>query len=198
MSEDMPSTEQLVVAAQAGDATAREQLFARYLPRVCRMVAVHLGVPRASLPASAEDMAQEALIRAFAGLAGFEMHSGGAFAAWMATIVLNCVRKQHRHAHNGAQRALWQRYGDLDLHESIFAGKEPSPSGLCVDREANERLEAALLGLPALYREALSLRYLAQMSHAEIAQQLGRTEANSRKIVQRGLDMLHGAMARRA
>lgn len=192
----MQSTERLVVAAQAGDVAAREQLFARYLPRVCRMVAVHLGVPRASLPASAEDMAQDALIRAFSGLAGFQMHSGGAFAAWMATIVLNCVRKHHRRANNGSHRALWQRYGDLDLHESIFVGNEPSPSRLFGDREANDRLEAALLELPALYRESLSLRYLAQMSHAEIAQQLGRTEVNSRKIVQRGLDMLQATLAR--
>lgn len=189
-------TERLVAAAQNGDTEARERLFARYLPRVCAMVAMRLGVPRAALPAGAEDMAQDALVRALAGLDRFEMRSTGAFAAWMATIVLNCVRRQRRRSGNGRERKLWQRYGDLELHESFFAASGPSPSRIAAGREWNGRVEAALLRLPALYREALSLRYLGQLSHAELAQQLGRTEANCRKIVQRGMVMLEAALAR--
>ena len=61
--------------------------------------------------------------------------------------------------------------------------------------EANRRVEQALLALPALYREALTLRCIGQLSHAEIAQQLGRTEANCRKIVQRATEMLQAALA---
>lgn len=51
-----------------------------------------------------------------------------------------------------------------------------------------------MLGLPALYREALSLRNLV-MGHGEIGQQIGRTESNCRKIVQRGLQLLQAALA---
>lgn len=186
----------LVRAAQGGDAAAREQLFARYLPRVARMVAMQLGVARAALPAAAEDMAQEALLRAFQALDRFEVRSPGAFMAWMATIVLNCVRRHQRRERHGAGAMLWQRYGDLDLAESLFAGREATASSIVVRREEQGRLEAALLTLPALYREALSLRALAGMSHAEIAQAIGRSEANSRKIVQRATEMLELAFAR--
>ena len=196
MTDLAPSTEHLVASAQKGDSAAREALFARYLPRVCRMVASHLGVRRDSLPAAAEDLAQDSLIRAFAGLDRFEMRSPGAFAAWMATIVLNCVRKHARRNGGGAERALWQRYGDLDLRESIFDGGGPSPSGVVAGIEANRRVEQAMLDLPALYREALTLRCIGQLSHAEIAQQLGRTEANCRKLVQRATEMLQAALAR--
>lgn len=196
MSELDGVTVMLVRAAQGGDAAAREQLFARYLPRVARMVAIQLGVARAALPAAAEDMAQEALLRAFQALDRFEVRSPGAFMAWMATIVLNCVRRHQRSERHGASAMLWQRYGDLDLAESLFAGREATASSIVVRREQQQRLEAALLTLPALYREALSLRALAGMSHAEIAQAIGRSEANSRKIVQRATEMLELAFAR--
>ncbi len=189
-------TERLVLLAQQGDLAARETLFTRYLPRVCRMVASHLGVRRDALPAAAEDVAQDALVRALGGLDRFEMRSRGAFAAWMATIVLNCVRKHARRHGGDAERGLWQRYGDLDLRESIFAGVEPNPSRVLAGAEANQRVEQALLALPVLYREALTLRCIGQLSHAEVAQQLGRTEANCRKIVQRATEMLHAALAR--
>lgn len=192
-----PSTEQLVAAAQAGDGIAREALFARYAPRVARMVALQLGVPRASLSARAEDMAQDALTQAFGALSRFEVRSQGAFARWMATIVLNCVRKRHRDATDGAERMFWQRYGDLELHESLFAGAEASPSRVAQRNESNERIEAALLELPSLVRTALSLRFVGQLSHAEIAQQLGRTEVSCRKLVQRGLEMLQARLAQR-
>lgn len=192
----MPTTEQLVAFAKAGDVAARESLFARYAPRVCRMVAARLGVPRASLPARAEDMAQDALVAALSGLDRFEMRSPGAFASWMATIVLNSVRKHHRDRGNAREVAFWQRYGDFDLHDSLFAGAEPSPSRVALHKEANDRLEAALLALPALYREVLSLRCLGQLSHAEIAQRLGRTEVSCRKLVQRATEMLQASLAR--
>lgn len=189
-------TVRLVRAAQGGDGQAREELFARYLPRVAHMVAARLGVSRSALPAAAEDMAQEALLRAFQSLDRFEVRSPGAFMAWMATIVLNCVRRHRRRDQHGPGAMLWQRYGDLDLGEALFAGREGTPSSVAVRREDQQRLEAALLTLPSLYREALSLRALAGLNHAEIAQALGRTEANSRKLVQRATRMLEEAFAR--
>lgn len=197
MSEADATTHRLVVGAKSGDHAAREALFARYAPRVSRMVAARLGVRRHDLPGQAEDVVQEALMAALRGLDGFEMRGPGAFMAWMATIVQNCVRRSHRDAQAPGERALWQRYGDFDLHDSVFASQQPSPSHLALRREANDRIEAAVLTLPTLYREALALRCFAQLSHAEIAQQLGRSEVNARKIVQRAFAMLESALARR-
>jgi DNA-directed RNA polymerase specialized sigma24 family protein len=42
----------------------------------------------------------------------------------------------------------------------------------------------------------LSLRFLAGLSHTEIAQAIGRTEANSRKLVQRALENLKAELAK--
>ncbi|MBM4062898.1 MAG: RNA polymerase sigma factor [Planctomycetes bacterium] len=195
MNSAEPSTQSLVAGAQAGDAAAREQLFRRYLPRVARMVAVQLGVRRDQLPAEAEDIAQDAIVKALRALPVFEVRGKGAFTAWLATIVENCIRSHARTAHNGVARQFWQRYGDLDLTESFFAGQETSPSRCAADHEANRRVEAAMLELPQLYRRVLSLRFLAGMSHADLAQAIGRTETNCRKLVQRAVESLRALLA---
>lgn len=180
----------LVAAAQSGDATACEQLFERYLPRVVQMVAVSLGVRRVALPASAEDIAQEALIRAFKGLDRFIIRSPGSFAAWMKTIVTNVLRNHHRDTRSRSEEQLWARYGDLDLSASFFPSTEPSPSMLLSSMESNDTLEIALLRLPLQYREMLTSRYCGQMTYAELAQESGRTEASCRKVIQRARELL--------
>ena len=191
-----PSTQGLVLGAQAGDSAALEALFQRYLPRVARMVAVQLGVRREQLPAEAEDLAQEAVVKALRALPTFEMRGKGAFTAWLATIVANCVRSTLRSGRGQAERHFWQRYGDLDLTESLFAGPQETPSRCAAGDEVNRAMESAMLALPQLYRQVLSLRYFAGMSHAEIAQAIGRTEANCRKLTQRALESLRAELAK--
>ena len=90
---------------------------------------------------------------------------------------------------------LWQRYGDLELSESFFSAREDSPSRILSGSESNQRLEKALLALPSLYRRVLSLRHIAGATYAEIAQELGRTEASCRKVAQRAIEMLRAEMA---
>jgi len=191
---DDAATQALIRGVQTGDRDAAEALFQRYLPRVGRMVALALGVPRHQLPADAEDVVQDAILRALRALPTFEVRSSAAFAAWLARIVENCVSNHRRDRAGPKARALWQRYGDLDLSESFFPGHGDSPSRLVAGAEADARIEQTLLGLAGLYRRALSLRFVGGLSHAEIAQELGRTESNARKIVQRGVDMLRAAI----
>lgn len=189
------ATQVLVRALQSGDGAATEALFARYLPRVGRMVALQLGVPRHALPAEAEDIVQDAIVRALRSLPQFEVRSPGSFAAWLARIVENCVHQHRQNLRGTKSRTLWQRYGDLDLSESFFSDRDQSPSRLVTDAETNRKLEAALLGLPSLYRRVLSLRHLGGATYLEIAQEVGRTEANCRKIAQRAIEMVREAMA---
>lgn len=190
------STRVLVQRIQTGDAAATEDLFRRYLPQVTRMVALELGVSRFALPADAEDLVQDTILRALRALPEYEIRSPGSFAAWLSRIVLNVVRQRRQDLAGRKQKALWQRYGDLELSDSFFPGKVDTPSRIVTSAEANEQLEQALLSLPGLYRLVLSLRHLGGATYAEIAQELGKTEASCRKIAQRAIDMLRAAMAK--
>jgi RNA polymerase sigma factor (sigma-70 family) len=89
---------------------------------------------------------------------------------------------------------LWQRYGDMNLSESFFSSQDITPSGILSGAESNRLVEQALLALPSVYRRVLSLRHLAGATYAEIAQELGRTEANCRKMAQRALEMLRAQL----
>ena len=188
--EQSHRTARLVGAAQGGDEQAREALFALYLPRVARMVAARMGVARRALSADCEDLAQEALLRAFAGLDRFEMRTPGAFAHWLETIVLNCVRQRHRRNSRAPERVLWQRYGDIDLSASFFDSGAPTPSRILGGKERDDQVERALLDLPELYRRALVARFIGELGYDELAEHLQRNPDNCRKIVQRGLALL--------
>jgi RNA polymerase sigma-70 factor, ECF subfamily len=188
------ATHNLVRLIQAGDAAATEQLFARYLPRVASMVALELGVPRRELTGEAEDLVQDAILRALKALPEFEVRSPGAFAAWLARIVENCVLQRRVANANVKSRLLWQRYGDMNLSESFFSSQESSPSRILAGAESNRIVEQALLSLPSLYRRVLSLRHLAGATYAEIAQELGRTEVSCRKLAQRAIEMLRAEL----
>jgi RNA polymerase sigma-70 factor (ECF subfamily) len=190
MSDSTLETGKLVARIQAGDDAACEILFARYLPRVLRSVALKLGVRRNELDAEVEDIAQDALCRGFKSMSQFENRREGAFRSWMATIVDNCLRSKLRSKRSNGERALWQRFGDIDLCESVFAAGGPSPASGAASLEANERIEAAMLQLSRLHRQVLAMRAFEGLSFAEIALALGRTEVNARKLFQRAQENL--------
>ncbi len=64
--------------------------------------------------------------------------------------------------------------------------------------DTSAAIEAAMLELSSLHRRVLELKFIAGMSHAEVAQQIGRTEANSRKLLERALVNLRGELAKRS
>jgi RNA polymerase sigma factor (sigma-70 family) len=53
-----------------------------------------------------------------------------------------------------------------------------------------QRVEAAFDELPEDYREAITLHKLCGLSHAEIAERLGRSEGAVRNLVYRGISRL--------
>jgi len=190
MTDPGESTSSLVDAIQRGDAGAQEQLFERYVPRVRQMVALRMGRPVADLPADADDIVQQTLLSALQALAKFEHRSEGAFRAWIARIVENTLKNEHRNQRSDKHRQIWQRQGDLDLRETMFPDVGHGPSSIAEQKEQNQHIETAILSLPALYRRAIELRDIAGMSYMDLAEALGRSEPNCRKIYQRAREML--------
>lgn len=190
MTKPNDSTSSLVDAIQRGDVRAQEQLFERYVPRVRQMVALRLGKPVADLPSHADDIVQQTLLSALQNLSEFEHRSEGAFHAWIARIVENTLKNEHRSQRSGKHQQIWQRQGDLDLRATMFPDEGHGPSSIAEQREQNAQIEAAILSLPALYRRAIELRDIGGMSYLDLAEALGRTEPNCRKIYQRAREML--------
>jgi RNA polymerase sigma-70 factor (ECF subfamily) len=144
-----------IARAQAGDKAAYGQLVQRY-QRLIVSVAYHQGLDLRA----AEDVAQEAFIKAWLALPRFR-ESAGSLRAWLCRIAINVAIDAYR-----------RDRPTQDLDERVL----DSESNPVEQAEADARVEAvrrALTQLPAASRAALILREYEGLSYAEIATVLG-------------------------
>jgi RNA polymerase sigma factor (sigma-70 family) len=144
-------------------------------------------------PHDAEEVAQDALVRAYRALAGYEPARIREIRLrpWLATIVVNLCRNRVR------RRAL----PVTPLEPLVEAGAEPAadasfdPANAAARADQRERLGALLAALPERYRVPVVLRHVDDLSYSELSVVLGRPEGTLRAQVNRGLTMLRAAAA---
>ena len=115
-------------------------------------------------PADADDVVQEACLRALRFFGGFR---GGDSRAWLLKIVRNTcyswVRK-NRPAETSDE-----------FDETLHSGEQPveSPESTLVSRLEGDRVREALETLPVAFREVLVLREIEELSYKEISEVTG-------------------------
>ncbi len=146
-------------------------------------------------PQDAEEIAQDAFVRAYRALKSYDPERIRAMALkpWLYQIALNVFRNRAR----GRRLALVS----LDrLHEG--AGMEPEddesgrPEPRAESAERERDLAAQVAALPERYRLALLLRYVGDLDYADIAAVLGQPVGTVKSNVHRGIQWLRLAMAR--
>jgi RNA polymerase sigma-70 factor (ECF subfamily) len=110
--------------------------------------------------ADAEDVVQEAYLRAFAGADRFR---GGDERAWLLSIVRNGCYSSHR-------RQRVRLAEDFDEARHSDAGAAPSPEQLAIEGATSRRVQSAVEGLAAEFREVIVLREFEGLSYKEIAE----------------------------
>ena len=193
-----PDTLNLARAAQAGDVSARDELFSRYAPRALELARWRCGHSR-SRWADHEDIAQDALMRAFTGLDGFDPdRSEGSFLSWLSRCVRTALNEQHRVEHTrkrgGGQEARMGELKSGELLSGLFAGDDATPSAEAMGAELAERLDEGLVSLPENYRNAIVDHSLCGQSYREMSEHLGLSEQNVRVMVHRALKKLKTAV----
>ncbi len=108
----------------------------------------------------AEDVVQDAYLRAISHFAGFR---GGDGRAWLLTIVRNSCYDRLK------QKAASCQNTDFDEAVHSAGRQNPNPETALLLAERTELLKTSLAELPAQYREVLVLRELEQLSYREIA-----------------------------
>jgi RNA polymerase sigma-70 factor, ECF subfamily len=126
--------------------------------------------------ADAEEVAQEAILKAFRSLSNFRHESR--FSTWLLKITLNEARMRMRKQHRDLWQPLEDQEAELDCDyvPEEFGDWREIPSEALERKEIRERLEKALGSLPEIYREVLVLRDIRQLSVAETAEVLGVSE----------------------
>lgn len=116
----------------------------------------------------AEDVVQEAYLRAFKFFDGFHGEDG---RAWLLTIVRHTFYTWYRENHAQMQSTLF----DEDLHsfEAADAAGLPqadnNPETLLMRRDSERALRQALEALPLEFREVVVMRELEDLSYKQIA-----------------------------
>ncbi|HEX2442351.1 MAG TPA: RNA polymerase sigma factor [Vicinamibacterales bacterium] len=126
----------------------------------------------------AEDMAQEAFVRAFRALQSFRGES--AFSTWLTAIAINSYRTALRDREPAAV--------SLDFVKA--SGPGPDVLAGLQERERDAAVRQSVFKLPPRYRDALVLFYFEEMNLAETARVLGIAEGTLKARLHRGRELL--------
>ena len=152
----------LVRRVQDGDRTAFDKLVLRYQHKVLKLVMRYVRNH-----AEAEDVAQEAFLKAYRALASFRGDS--AFYTWLYRIAINTAKN----ALVAAKRRPMDY--DLDLQDPDQyerAGRlkdDETPENLLLTEEIRQTVDDAIAALPDDLRRAIVLREFDGLSYEEIA-----------------------------
>lgn len=160
------------------DRDAFSELVSRYADRI-----FNLAYRMTGNRTEAEDMAQDAFLRAYRGLASFK--PGNPFGAWLYRIAVNVCLSQRRQNNPAAE----------PIDESEAADPAPAVDDVAERREVQATVQQAILSLPPNYRAVVILYHLEDRSYEDIATMLDLPINTVRTHLHRGRAMLRERLA---
>jgi RNA polymerase sigma-70 factor (ECF subfamily) len=168
--------EALAALAARGDAAAFEQLVRRYQGALVNFSFRMLGDRD-----EAADAAQQTFVQVYLNLPRARLDL--AFRPWLYRIARNqCLDRLRQ------RRPFASLEAELDADEStIFAARDPDPlpEELLERRDLQRLLSDTIQALPERYRSVVALRYVTDLTFAEIGQALGIPENTVKTFFQR-------------
>ncbi|HKR62481.1 MAG TPA: sigma-70 family RNA polymerase sigma factor [Thermoanaerobaculia bacterium] len=169
--------------AQKGDADAYDELVSQYLRRV---VSIAWGIVRSAQ--DAEDLAQEAFVRAYTNIAKFRTDQP--FGPWIYRIVTNLALDVVKHR---------TRFPHDEIQESEPAARRDGAELSAMSNEIARRIDAAIESLPDMQRIVARLHLVEELDHQEIAAITGLSDGTvrshlslaRRKLKERLADLYH-------
>jgi RNA polymerase sigma-70 factor (ECF subfamily) len=168
-----------VARVLAGDIAAFENIVRRYQSPL-----INLAYRFCRDHGRAEDMAQDAFLRAYRALSGWRKEA--AFSTWLFALATNLYRSEVRRI-PPRMISLEEVAEPWDWHEPL-AGTDNRTRDVAVRR--------AVLTLPPKYREALTLFYFHEKDVAQAARSLGVAEGTVKARLNRGREILRSKLPR--
>ena len=139
--------------------------------------------------ADAEDVAQEAFLKAFRNLAKFRGEAK--FGTWLISISLNEARTRLRRSKNVKMESLDEApEGQEHVSPALLRDWREIPSEVLERNEIRSLLQHAIGDLPLIYREVFLLRDVEELSVSESAETLGISIASVKVRLHRARIML--------
>ena len=169
---------EIVARARQGDLQAFEELFEAHKGRVYA-----LSLRLVKDPTRAEDMTQDAFVRAWQKLSTF--HGRSSFSTWLHRVAVNVILGKLRSESRSADRET--AVEDL---ESLAGARPSNRPDIGID------LEKAITLLPAKARTVFVLHDVEGYRHAEIAELIGIAEGTSKAHLHRARRLLREVLRR--
>src|SRR5271156_1716945 len=146
-------------------------------------------------PADAEEVAQEAVLKAFSKLSSFRGESR--FSTWLVQITYNearmKLRKERQHLYESIESVQQDQEGEYWPRD--FADWRPIPSELLESEELREALQNGINSLSPMYREIVILRDVHSLSLKDTAAVLGIPEGSVKTRLHRARLQLRDFLA---
>jgi len=182
----------LVDRFKNGDQAAFDEMVSRYWDRIYSMVNQLLRNTQ-----DAEEVTQDAFIRAHRGLANFRGES--AFSTWLYQIATNLARNRYWY--------WWRRKRDqtISFDQPVGADNETTlaeiipaeletPDDITVTQEFVDKIAEGMAKLSAKHREILTLRNIKNLSYEEIATILNLSVGTVKSRIARARESLRAKL----
>jgi RNA polymerase sigma-70 factor (ECF subfamily) len=159
-----PIEARAIAAVKAGDAGSYDYLVSKYMKRV---VSIGWGIVRNAT--DAEDLAQEAFVKAFESVNRFK--TGEPFGPWIYRIVTNLALDVVKHR---------KRFRHEEITDAAPAARRDRADLPAIANELARRIDRGIESLPEMQRIVARLYLVEEFGHAEIAKMTGLSEGTVR------------------
>jgi RNA polymerase sigma-70 factor (ECF subfamily) len=190
--QEVAFDQDLVTRFKGGDGSAFDEMVGRYWDRIYSMVNQLLRNPQ-----DAEEVTQDAFIRAHRGLANFRGDS--AFSTWLYQIATNLARNRYWY--------WWRRKRDKSLSfdapigegsdltlADVIPAEVETPGDITVTQEFVSNIGRGMEKLGRKHREILVLRNVKNLSYEEIAAILGISIGTVKSRIARARESLRSKL----
>lgn len=182
----------LISALQHGDEQAYEQLIQRFQTSI-----YNLAYRLLNDQAEASDVLQEVFLKVFRSVNSFRGDSS--LRTWIYRIAINesYNRRRWLSRHRRGETTLEETFEDCEARERPLTDGTESPFDFTMNREAQLLLEEGLAAVNPVFRTALVLREIEDMSYEEIAAVLEVSMGTVKSRIVRGREALRRYLASR-
>ena len=173
------SDEELIEACRAGESSAFDLLVARWEHKIRGAAWRVLGSEE-----EAREVAQEALVKAYQGLAGFK--SEARFSSWLYQIAINLCRDRLRRRKTRATLSL----EELERSGPVLVERGPGAQEELIRKDLASAVRRAIEELPPEQREVVILKEYQGLTFLEVAQALDAPVSTVKTRLYRGLSQL--------
>ena len=184
--------ERLISGLQLGDEKSYERLIQRFQTPV-----YNLAWRLVNDPADASDVVQEVFLKIFRNVSHFRGDS--TLRTWVYRIAVNESHNRRRwlFRHRRGETGLEESFEDSECRDKPLMDAGETPFDFTMNREAQILLEEGLAAISPVFRSAVVLREMEEMSYEEIAEVLEVSIGTVKSRIMRGREALRRYLASR-